>query len=55
MNISTELLYRIYIILFGSAVVCLALRYFYAKMNSKKSFFQKPISYVEIRAWREKQ
>jgi len=55
MNISTELLYRIYIVLFVSGVVCLSLRYFYAKMNSKKSFFQKSISYVQIRSWREKQ
>lgn len=55
MDISTELLYRIYMILFGSGVVCLALRYLYVKATAKKSFFQKPISYVEIRTWREKQ
>lgn len=54
MNISTEHLYTIYIILLGSGALLFALRYLYAKSNSKKKRFQKPISYVEIRAWREK-
>lgn len=55
MNISTELLYRIYIILLGSGILLLTLRYFYLKTYSPKNLFQKNISYVEIRAWREKQ
>jgi len=53
MNISMDFFYTIYIILLGFGVLFMAMRYFYAKSNSKKRF-QKPISYVEIRAWREK-
>ena len=54
MNISMEFFYTIYIIILGSSALFMALRYFYVKSKSKKKRFQKPISYVEIRAWREK-
>lgn len=54
MNISMEFFYTIYIILLGAGALFVALRYFYVKSNAKKNRFQKPISYVEIRAWREK-
>ena len=42
-----------YIILLGLGVFCLLLRHFYSQFYPPKSIFQKPISYVEIRAWKD--
>ncbi|CUH97520.1 putative membrane protein [Propionispora sp. 2/2-37] len=53
MDMSMETLFTVYIILLGLTALFLILRYVYSKINSQKSLFQKPISYVEIRTWRK--
>mgnify|MGYP000853076831 CR=1 FL=1 len=49
-----ENLYELYIVLLGSGVVCLMLRYVYSRAFRKKSIFQKPENYVVIRTWRKR-